>query len=538
MSGGINNVTGCGSGVNGAHGSAISSGNASLSSSFLDFAGNGRYQAYNLARFSTASASSSSSSSSPSSSPQPQTTDVSTGTPVASSDAAGHSHAGRIHSNSALSDAQSPSSTAPSSSTASSTDAAGITSTAAVPSASAGSEHQDDKEDDWAINESYSGHGQHGITPSLSSSASTPCPDTSSNLTASSTPSSSTSRISSNGASDNTANTDEESQMSLQPSLTSFKSPSSIQASWRRTSESLPAVANSSGSSILSPTPSSKAGGLDLSSSTLVQQMLFGERPPHADSSESESGDWKQIAQEQEDGSQGEETSATIATLESTRASPSLTSMILNQSNVDRPSSSETNSTATESTDSIKVKKSLEEEDHISKLDIRVGIVRSVAAHPDAESLYIEQVDVGDKDGDESKEPRTIVSGLVRHVPKDYLEGRAVIVVGNMKPSKLRGVVSQGMLLCAMEQDSNGEVIKVGLLEPAEGSQPGDKVTFEGFTDEATVPVPLLTPKRKWFEKSRLHFSVKDGVAYYKGSPFRTVQGLVRCKSISEGQIS
>ncbi|KAG0203624.1 hypothetical protein BGX28_004147 [Mortierella sp. GBA30] len=179
-----------------------------------------------------------------------------------------------------------------------------------------------------------------------------------------------------------------------------------------------------------------------------------------------------------------------------------------------------------------------QEEDHISKLDIRVGIVRSVVPHPDADSLYIEQVDVGDKEGDMPKEPRTIVSGLVRHVAKDYLEGRAVIVVGNMKPSKLRGVMSQGMLLCAMEQDANGEVTKVGLLEPAEGSKAGDKVTFEGFTDEDTVPAAVLTPKRKWFEKSRVHFSVQDGIAYYKGSPFRTVQGLVRCKSISKGQIS
>lgn len=93
-------------------------------------------------------------------------------------------------------------------------------------------------------------------------------------------------------------------------------------------------------------------------------------------------------------------------------------------------------------------------------------------------------VDVGDMDGELKKEPRTIVSGLVRHVPKEYLEGRAVIVVGNMKPSKLRGVMSEGMLLCAMEQDADGQVTKVGLLEPAEGSQPGDKVIFEGYTDQ------------------------------------------------------
>ncbi|KAK3845913.1 MAG: hypothetical protein J3R72DRAFT_363898 [Linnemannia gamsii] len=204
--------------------------------------------------------------------------------------------------------------------------------------------------------------------------------------------------------------------------------------------------------------------------------------------------------------------------------------MLLNQSSVD-PSDVRKTKATTQQQQSKAVTSSQEEEDHISKLDIRVGIVRSVTAHPDAESLYIEQ------ENGEAKEPRTIVSGLVRHVPKEYLEGRAVIVVGNMKPSKLRGVMSQGMLLCAMEQDDKGVVTKVGLLEPAEGSEAGDKVTLEGFTDLETVPATVLTPK-KWFEKSRVHFSVQDGIAYYKGSPFRTVKGLVRCKSISKGEIS
>ncbi|KAG0365350.1 hypothetical protein BC939DRAFT_460060 [Gamsiella multidivaricata] len=214
--------------------------------------------------------------------------------------------------------------------------------------------------------------------------------------------------------------------------------------------------------------------------------------------------------------------------------------MMLNQSSVDKSSSGNEviSSQTTKPKTAANAAGAQEEEDHISKLDIRVGIVRSVSAHPGAESLYIEQVDVGDKDSDKDKETRTIVSGLVHHVPKDYLEGRAVIVVGNMKPSKLRGVVSEGMLLCAMEVDAEDEVTRVALLEPAEGSQPGDKVMIDGYTDEATVPVPVLTPKRKWFEKSRVHFSVRDGVAYYKGSPFKTVKGLIRCKTISEGQIS
>ena len=47
----------------------------------------------------------------------------------------------------------------------------------------------------------------------------------------------------------------------------------------------------------------------------------------------------------------------------------------------------------------------------ISRLDMRVGKIVAVEKHPDADSLYVEQVDLGEG------QPRTIVSGLVKHVP-------------------------------------------------------------------------------------------------------------------------
>ena len=47
----------------------------------------------------------------------------------------------------------------------------------------------------------------------------------------------------------------------------------------------------------------------------------------------------------------------------------------------------------------------------VSRLDMRVGEIVDVKKHPDADTLYVEQVDVGEE------KPRTIVSGLVKHVP-------------------------------------------------------------------------------------------------------------------------
>lgn len=47
------------------------------------------------------------------------------------------------------------------------------------------------------------------------------------------------------------------------------------------------------------------------------------------------------------------------------------------------------------------------------------------------------------------KEPRTIVSGLVQYVPIEEMQGRLVLVLCNLKPAKMRGVESCGMVLCA-----------------------------------------------------------------------------------------
>ena len=79
-----------------------------------------------------------------------------------------------------------------------------------------------------------------------------------------------------------------------------------------------------------------------------------------------------------------------------------------------------------------------------SRLDIRVGKIVEVSKHPDADSLYVEKIDLGEEGG-----PRTIVSGLVNFVPIEDMKDRMVVVLANLKPANLRGVASHGMVLCA-----------------------------------------------------------------------------------------
>lgn len=84
----------------------------------------------------------------------------------------------------------------------------------------------------------------------------------------------------------------------------------------------------------------------------------------------------------------------------------------------------------------------------LSLLEIRVGKIVEIAKHPEADSLYVEKVDVGEPSG-----PRTIVSGLVKFCTEENLLNRHVIVLCNLKPRPLKGIASHGMLLCASNSD-------------------------------------------------------------------------------------
>ena len=76
-------------------------------------------------------------------------------------------------------------------------------------------------------------------------------------------------------------------------------------------------------------------------------------------------------------------------------------------------------------------------------IELRAAKIVEITQHPEADKLYIETLDDGTEEG------RTIVSGLVPHYAPEELLNRTIIVVANLKPAKLRGVKSNGMLLAA-----------------------------------------------------------------------------------------
>lgn len=84
--------------------------------------------------------------------------------------------------------------------------------------------------------------------------------------------------------------------------------------------------------------------------------------------------------------------------------------------------------------------------DDFAKVSLKVGQIIKSEKHPNAEKLLVSQIKIGD-------ETRQIVSGIAKFYDPNNLIGKKVIVVTNLKPVKIRGVESFGMVLCATNGD-------------------------------------------------------------------------------------
>lgn len=146
----------------------------------------------------------------------------------------------------------------------------------------------------------------------------------------------------------------------------------------------------------------------------------------------------------------------------------------------------------------------------ISRLDLRVGKIVSAKRHPDADALYVEEVDLGEE------KPRTVISGLVKFVPLEQMQNRMALLLCNLKPAKMRGILSEAMVMCASTPE------KVEILLPPENAKIGDRVSVAGYPGE---PDTQLNPKKKIWEEVAPHLTVNaNGIACYKGVPL-TVTG-------------
>lgn len=82
--------------------------------------------------------------------------------------------------------------------------------------------------------------------------------------------------------------------------------------------------------------------------------------------------------------------------------------------------------------------------DQFKEIQLKVARVLEAKAHPNADRLLVLQVDTGEG-------PKEIIAGVALHYRPEDLVGKQVVIVDNLQPATIRGVVSNGMVLAAQD---------------------------------------------------------------------------------------
>lgn len=158
----------------------------------------------------------------------------------------------------------------------------------------------------------------------------------------------------------------------------------------------------------------------------------------------------------------------------------------------------------------------------LSKADIRVGRVLTVDQHPEADSLYVETVDLGDR-------KLKVVSGLAKAMPKEALLNKLVPLVVNLGVANLKGVDSEGMLLVAQGPERPPTL---SLLDIPEGAVPGDRILAPPYQG-----APEASLSKSYWAKIAKALTIADGKASFRGAPLVLANGAPITASISTGTI-
>ena len=163
-------------------------------------------------------------------------------------------------------------------------------------------------------------------------------------------------------------------------------------------------------------------------------------------------------------------------------------------------------------------------EKFVSSVTLQVAKIVKIERHPQAEKLYIETVNTG-------TEELQIVSGLVPHYKEEELLGKQIILVKNLKPAKLRGVLSQGMLLAAEEEG----VVEV-LFAP--DAPPGTRVLPEGVSLES-LPLENQWPLKEISIDEFLAYPlrVKEKTVYIGFSPLQAGGKILKTERVRNGNV-
>ncbi len=144
-----------------------------------------------------------------------------------------------------------------------------------------------------------------------------------------------------------------------------------------------------------------------------------------------------------------------------------------------------------------------------------VGKILAVKDHPNADSLYLLQVDLGPELG-----KKQVVAGLKKSIPKDLLLNRQVVFCANMKPAKIRGELSEAMIMVGDDREN------VAPLE-VKKTKIGEEVHFEGVEN---------SHKEVTFEEfKKLELFVRGGRVFFEGKKLASKVEEVICHGVKDG---
>jgi methionyl-tRNA synthetase len=167
-------------------------------------------------------------------------------------------------------------------------------------------------------------------------------------------------------------------------------------------------------------------------------------------------------------------------------------------------------------------------------MDLRVAKIIKIERHPKADKLYIETLQTANAAGE--TEERVIISGLVPFYKEEELLNKKIIIAYNLKPAKLRGIESRGMLLAA--EDHNGPVdaegkatLRVEVLDAGDAAI-GTRVLVAGMGSAPVIDMEIDIDT--FFS---IPMEVKDNTVTVGGKPLGIDGKPVMTKIVSTGGV-
>lgn len=160
----------------------------------------------------------------------------------------------------------------------------------------------------------------------------------------------------------------------------------------------------------------------------------------------------------------------------------------------------------------------------IGRVDVRVGLIKSVSKHPTVDTFYVTDIDIGTGS-------ITVVTGVAAYFTPEQLTNKKVCVIVNLGSSPCKGVDSAGRILCATSADGKTKEI----LEAPEGAKVGESLTYPGVQNAFDNPV-----SSKNFSKLAKELTTNaNRQAVYRGDfLFTSSAGVITLPTIANGTVA